>query len=131
MTANLELAKERGISKEDILQINAIHEQIERIIDKRCGMGFNTVVFKMITNCEYNLQRLWKFEPDDNYHTYAPRYKFLCNWCGRTFKCVETGAVITLGKDIYPKQYITFVNCAVDLGNEAYSRRIGNMEEVF
>lgn len=131
MTANLDLAKERGLSEEEILQINELHQALEYYTDLFIKVPWNQKAEDIIHNLEFTAQRLWKFPEDKRFHTWAPRYAFLCNWFGRTFKCLDTGETITLGKDIHPKQFISFGKCAIDLGVlNGYSRKIGNIQEI-
>lgn len=131
MAANLELAKERGLSEEDISKINELHEALEYYTDLFIKVPWNQKAEDIIHNLEFAAQRLWKFPGDKRFHTWAPRYAFLCNWFGRSFKCLDTGETITLGKDIYPKQFISFGKCAIDLGVlNGYSRKIGNIQEI-
>lgn len=131
MSVNLELAKERGLSKEDIQEINKWHELIDYYMELFVGKPWKQEVQDILHNAEYQLQNLWKFPQYKSYHRYAPRYAFLCTWVGRTFKCLDTGETITLGKDIYPKQLISFGKCAIDLGVlNGYSRKIGNIQEI-
>jgi hypothetical protein len=131
MSANLELAKERGLSDEDIFEINKLHEHLEALIGYSIAADWSKEVEDAIHEFEFQLQRLWKFTEDKRFHTWAPRYAFLCQWFGRSFRCLDTGETITLGKDIHPKQFISFGNCAIDLGVlNCYSRKIGNIQEI-
>lgn len=131
MTANLELAKERGLSEEEIVEVNKLHNHLEALIDYSISKSWSKEIEDAIHEMENSLQRLWKFPEDKRFHTWAPRYAFLCTWFGRTFKCLDTGETITLGKDIRPKQFISFGKCAIDLGVlNGYSRKIGNIQEI-
>lgn len=131
MTANRQLAEARGISTEDIETIDKLHIKLEKLLDTSSLGVFNPSIFDEIELLENEAQRLWKFPEDKRFHTWAPRYAFLCNWFGRTFRCLDTGETITLGKDIYPKQFISFGKCAIDLGVlNGYSRKIGNIQEI-
>jgi len=52
-------------------------------------------------------------------------------WIGRSFKCMDTGIVVTLTiETVAPRAFIIVGNGAIDLGDGFYSRSIGNIEEV-
>ncbi len=131
MTANRELAEQRGLSEYQIQEIDHLHERLDKIMDYFIEQGWTQAREDEIHDVENLLQRAWGFPIDCKYHRYAHQYAFICTWYKRTFRCVETGATITFGKDIYERQYIPFGNCAIDLGVlNGYSRGIGNMEEI-
>lgn len=130
MSANRKLAEQRGLSEYQIQEIDHLHEHLDKTMDYFIEQGWTQAREDEIHDIEYLLQQAWGFPKDCGYHKYAPRYNFICKWYGRTFKCKETGAEITLDKTVYPGQYIPFGECAIDLGNEYYSRMIGSAEEV-
>lgn len=51
-------------------------------------------------------------------------------WAGRTFKCKDTEETFTIPEDVYFKEFYSFGNCFVDVGNEYYARFGGNIEEI-
>lgn len=131
MTVNRELAEQRGLSEYQIQEIDRLHEHLDRTMDYFIEQGWTQAREDEIHDIEYLLQQAWCFPKDCGYHRYAHQYAFVCQWYGRTFKCVETGNKITLGKDVQERQYIPFGNCAIDLGIlNGYSRFIGNIEEI-
>lgn len=131
MTANRELAEQRGLSEYQTQAIDRLHEHLDKTMDYFIEQGWAQAREDEIHDIEYLLQGAWGFPKDCGYHSYAHQYAFVCQWYGRTFKCVETGNQITLGKDIQERQYIPFGNCAIDLGVlNGYSRFIGNIEEI-
>lgn len=131
MTASRELAEQRGLDEHQIQEIDHLHEHLDKTMDYFVEQGWTQAREDEIHDIEYRLQEAWNFPKDCGYHRYAHQYAFVCQWYGRTFKCVGTGNQITLGKDIQERQYISFGNCAVDLGVlNGYSRFIGNMEEI-
>lgn len=136
MSANLDLVKERNISDENVERINAIHEGLEQLIDTYSLECDYDSTIELIRQAEYALQDLWGFNLDTLYHTWVNVFNqkhFKLQWVGRTFQCVETGAVRTIPEDIYQRQIITISgNSAIDLGvANGYSRTIGNLTEVF
>ncbi len=57
--------------------------------------------------------------------------EFKSRWLGRSFRCLETGQVVTLTSDlIHPRALIPIGNGAIDLGDGFYSRKVGKIEEV-
>lgn len=131
MSANRELAEQRGLSEYQIQEIDRLHEHLDKTMDYFIEQSWTQAREDEIQDIEYRLQEAWNFPKDCGYHRYAHQYAFVCQWYGRTFKCVETGNQITMGKDVHERQYIPFGKCAIDLGVlNGYSRRIGNMEEI-
>lgn len=131
MTANRELAEARGLSEYQIQEIDRLHVHLDKTMDYFIDQGWTQSREDEIHDIEYLLQQAWGFPKDCGYHRYAPQYAFVCQWYNRTLRCVETGEEITLGKDIHPKQFISFGKCAIDLGVlNGYSRKIGNIEEI-
>lgn len=131
MTCNRQLALERGLSEESILEIDRIHSYLGALINTWIECPYSEELEEEIHELEFKLQALWGFPQDDRYHRWASEYNFMCQWYGRSFKCAKTGETITLGKDIYPKQFISFGKCAIDLGVPyGYSRKIGEMIEI-
>lgn len=131
MTANRELAEHRGLCEAQIQEIDRLHEHLDKIMNYFIEQGWTQAREDEIHDIEYLLQQAWGFPKDCGYHRYAHQYAFICQWYNRTFRCVETGEEITLGKDIQERQYIPFGKCAIDLGVlNGYSRKIGNIQEI-
>lgn len=133
MVANRRLAKERGLSQEEVDEIDALHEQIDSLIARRAGLGvFNSSVYNAIEEMEYRLQDLWEFPRDCGYHRYKHEYEFKTQWVGRTFKDKVTGVEKTLELDeIYEGAFIAIGDSAIDLGRlNGYYRMLGALEEV-
>lgn len=51
-------------------------------------------------------------------------------WAGRTFKCKDTEETFTIPEDVCFKNFYSFGNCFVDVGDEYYARSGGNIEEI-
>ena len=127
-------AAERGLSEEEIREIGFIHSDIEVITTRGLsGELSEEAAVEMLTDSDYQLQELWGFSKDIRFHTYAKRFRFQLQWCGRTFQCEGTGERLTLTKDmIHERAFIRIGECYLDLGRlDAYSRRVGNLSEVF
>lgn len=43
-------------------------------------------------------------------------------WAGRTFKCTETGEVVTIPENVRPRDFFKVGECFVDVGDGYYSR---------
>lgn len=131
MTANKELAELRGIGEEDILEIDRIHDLIEKFIRAWVKEPFSQARKDEIHSLEYLLQSLWGFPQDCDYHRYANEYEFKCHWAGRTFRCADTGAEFTIPYDVQETDCFQIGNGAIDVGRlNFYSRRVGNIIEI-
>ena len=83
MTANRELAKKQGLSEDDIIAINTVHQRMEAFL-KRPGMYANPKDCPdVVTAFETVLQALWYFPLDKKFH----RYQFELNGC--TCPCLD------------------------------------------
>lgn len=52
-------------------------------------------------------------------------------WIGRKFKCIETGEILELTEEnVFPRKFIGFGNCFIDLGDGYYARFGGKIEEI-
>ena len=51
-------------------------------------------------------------------------------WEGRQFRCKKTGTTFTIPEDVRPKQFFSFGECFVDVGDGYYSRFGGEVEEI-
>lgn len=52
-------------------------------------------------------------------------------WVGRKFVCKKTGATLALtDKNVAPKAFLKFGECAIDLGDGYYLRSVGAFEEI-
>ena len=51
-------------------------------------------------------------------------------WAGRMFVDNQTGAVLTIPNDVRPKQFFSFGNSFIDVGDGHYSRAGGDFEEL-
>ena len=54
---------------------------------------------------------------------------FQKEWAGRTFRCLETGETLVIPNDVRRRQFFTFGECFVDVGDGFYARFGGNMVE--
>lgn len=133
MTASRSLGALRGLSEETLKEIDRLHEKIDNFTVEAIKSDYNPdYVQGYLQELEYTLQELWKFDRVDKYHTYYKKYLFRKSWYGRKFKCLDTGAEVVLGLDVYECQFIPVGEGAIDLGRYgAYSRVIGNVKEVF
>lgn len=135
MSANLELAKQRGISQENIEAINNLHELLERLISCYTLEVDYQEARDLVRSTEFTLQRLWGFPEDESYHSWvdmlADKHLELV-WSGRTFECQTTGARRTLTKhDTYERNFIAIGACNIDFGAAgAYHRVLGNLVEI-
>ena len=95
MAANLDLAKARGISDDDIAMINVLHEHLEMVIAETTKDDDREERIKHVRSIEFLLQDLWKFTRDSDFHTWVHklynRFREL-DYVGTTFRCTETGS---------------------------------------
>lgn len=131
MTANRELAELRGISEKSILEIDRIHDLIDKFIRAWVKEPFSQSRKDEIHALENLLQSLWGFPQDCDYHRYANEYEFKCQWAGRTFRCADTGVEFTIPYDVQETDYFQIGNGAIDVGRlNFYSRVVGNIIEI-
>lgn len=136
MTANLELAKHRGISQENIEAINNLHELLERLISSYTLKVDYQEARDLVRSVEFTLQRLWGFSDDSLYHTW---YKKLnqrhleLTWIGRTFKDMDSGTQRTIRErhDIRERTIFYVGMGFIDFGVAGgYHRIVGNIVEI-
>jgi hypothetical protein len=132
VTANRVLAASRGLSEEDIAEVDKIHEQLEGIIEKRVGMGFNLTIEAKIKELEFRLQRLWRFPEDSAYHTWAKRYEFKCLWAFRKWRCNTTGEVFEIPLSVEERDFFIWgdQDTCLDVGRLNMYARFSNCTEV-
>lgn len=135
MSANLELAKQRGISQENIEAINNIHDLLERLIENYTLEVDYQEARDLVRSAEFALQRLWAFSEDERYHSWvdmlADKHLEIV-WAGRTFECQSTGERRTLTKhDTHERNFIAIGSCNIDFGVAGgYHRILGNLKEI-
>lgn len=123
MSANRELAELRGISEESILEIDRIHDLIDKFTRAWVKEPFTQSRKDEIHSMEYLLQQHWGFPQDCDYHRYADEYEFKCQWVGKTFVCVNTGEQFTIPYDVQERDFFSFGEAFVDVGRlNCYSR---------
>ena len=136
MTANFELAKQRGISQENIEAINSLHELLERLIMSYTLEVDYQEARDLVRSAEFTLQHLWGFSEDSLYHTW---YKKLnqrhmeLTWIGRTFKDMDSGTQRTIRErhDIRERGTFGVGMGFVDFGvANGYHRIVGNLVEM-
>ena len=135
MTCNLELAKARNISQENIKAIDALHEMLEKLIASYTLEIPYEEARDLVRSANMTLSNLWGFTYDERYDQWTPRFEqrhMELVWVGRTFKCQDTGTVRTIeAKDIGVCRLWGCGNGVVDFGRPmAYSRTIGDLVEI-
>ena len=55
---------------------------------------------------------------------------WLDKWKGRTFKCVLTGEILTIPDDVRPRQFFSFGECFLDIGDGCTYRKGGHFTEI-
>ena len=131
MGVNTWLAAERGLSENTIERIDFLHALIENLIKQSIGKPFSESVYTEIEGYEYLLQQAWGFPKDCDYHTWKKVYKLKNQWCGKKFRCKNTGETFTIPYDIKERDTFYFGDCFIDLGRvDCYSRRGGPVEEL-
>ncbi len=133
---NMELAKQRGISQENIEAINALNILLERLIKSYTLDVPYHEARDLVRSVEFTLQRLWEFPQDELYHTW---YKLLnqrhmeLTWIGRTFKDMDSGTQRTIRErhDVRERGLFGVGMGAIDFGVAGgYHRILGNLVEV-
>lgn len=127
---NMQLAKARGLSDEEIEQIEYLHGRLELYLVYGCLCGYDEDLYTTIEEKEYLLQRLWGFPQDPKQHKWKHIYKFKSQWAGRTFWCVITGEEFTIPNTVKERDCFYFGKAFVDVGRlDGYSR-FSNCKEV-
>lgn len=127
---NIQLAKARGLSDEEIKQIECLHGSLKLCLECGCTHGYDEDLYKAIEQFEYLLQDLWGFPQDSDHHTWKHRYKFKSQWAGRTFRCNTTGEEYTIPNSVEERDFYSFGKAFVDVGRlDGYSR-FSNCTEV-
>jgi hypothetical protein len=70
MTANLELAKQQGLTEDTITAINILHKRLDAILARPTMFSDEKDVARIVESYEFVLQSLWGFSLDKNYHRY-------------------------------------------------------------
>lgn len=136
MTANLELAKQRGISQENIEAINSLHELLERLISCYTLEVDYQEALDLVRSTEFTLQRLWGFSEDSLYHTWYKKLNqrhMQLTWIGRTFRDMDSGTQRTiLERHGVRERGIFGVGMGfIDFGVAGgYHRIVGNLKEI-
>ena len=127
---NMQLAKARGLSDEDIKQIEYLHGSLELCLGRGCLHGYDEDLYKAIEQFEYLLQDLWGFPRDVKEHKWKHRYKFKSQWAGRTFRCNTTGDEFTIPNSVEERDFYSFGEAFVDVGRLDCYARFSNCKEV-
>lgn len=131
MTASRALAAQRGISEEDCLEIDELHEEIDGYIYLAITEDWEeSLVQRVLENYEYRLQCAWKFTPDKKYHTYFKKYQFKKEWCNRSFKCNSTGQIFTVLMDVKECSFYQWGDAYLDTGRLNSYSRFSNCTEI-
>lgn len=133
---NMELAKQRNISQENIEAINALHTLLERLIQSYTLDVPYQEARDLVRSANMTLSNLWGFTYDERYDQWTPRFEkrhMELIWAGRTFRCEDTGTVRTIeAKDVGVCRLWGCGNGMIDFGRIGeYHRVIGNLVEVF
>lgn len=130
MVASRTLGKLRGILEEDLVKIDEIHVEINRLmmigLISACPER-DVDIEALLTASDIQLQLLWKFPIDPEFHTYVKLYRFRREWHGRRFKCITTGEEVTIdASDLHERECIPVGEGFVDVGRYgAYHRTSG------
>ena len=131
MTINRKLAEDCGLNEHEILEIEELHEALDALISKWIREPYSEDRAEEIHGIEDQLQKLWGFSVDRNYHTWAYLYEFRCQWAGKKYRCQETGEELTIPDNVKPCDFFCFGQCAVDVGRlNSYSRMCGPITDL-
>lgn len=126
MTINRKLAEDCGLDEYEILEIEALHEELDALIAAWVKEPYSEDRAEDIHSLEYKLQKLWGFPMRRRYHTWAYLYEFRCQWAGKKYRCQETGEEFTIPDDVKPCDFFSFGKCFVDVVRlNCYSRMGG------
>ena len=124
------LADERGIPDVDRKVIDFIHERIDDLITKNCTKPFSQQVYNEIEQLENELQKLWQFSVDPEFHRYKHDYEFKCSWVGRCFVCNTTDKMFYIPSTVKERDFFAWGEAYVDVGRYNFYSRFSNCSEV-
>lgn len=135
MTANLELAKQRNISQENIEAINALHGLLERLIACYTLAVPYQEARDLVRSANMTLSNLWGFTYDERFDIWSTRFNrrwLELTFAGRTFECSITGEKRTIKpEDCYECSFVPIGNSFLDMGVAGgYHRVLGNLKEI-
>jgi hypothetical protein len=80
MVANKELAMKRGLSPDEISQIDTLHEQREslHLLMQDASLELLPLMDDVCRSIEFELQDAWHFPRDMNYHRFWDRPRCTC-----------------------------------------------------
>lgn len=127
MTANRALAKIRGISEHDIVLIDELHAEADKLMVEGLVSSDAAFVAKELERIEFALQSLWQFPQDKQFHTRPQLFLFRHGWHGRKFQCARTGVVHTIdASELRETELIRVGEGFVDVGRgNHYFRVVG------
>lgn len=138
MTACRELGKQRNIPESTLLEIDKLHDNLQKLIDNFSKENFDEYdnVKDLVKRTNRALQELWQFPVDDSYDAWTPRLEekhFIETWAGRTFFDLDDNLSRTVReKDVRPRHlFAVGRNSFIDFGRPGgYHRIVGNIKEI-
>jgi hypothetical protein len=131
MAANRLLAGIRGLTIEEVSEIDRIHLVLEDLIKEAVTEDRPVlVVLDEIARLEYMLQGFWGFPKDPSKHTWGTRYLFKKEWAFTTWECEETGTVVTIPHEVEERDLFSIGNGYLDVGRYGLYSRISGVRQV-
>jgi len=138
MTACRELGKQRNIPESTLLEIDNLHDNLEKLIDNFSKENFDEYesVKNLVKRTNCTLQELWQFPVDDACDSWTPRLQmqhFVETWVGRTFMDLDDNSSRTVKAEDVRPGYLFAIghNFFIDFGRPGgYHRIVGNIKEI-
>lgn len=132
MTANRELAKQRGLSEDAIAHIDFIHDKLEFLLENTKYIVDQGEAEETFLEAEYALQKLWKFTEDHRYHTWTPHLHRAFrenNYLGVVYRCKDSHETRTINsQELYGGVPVSVGKGFIDFGSVV--RIVGNLERI-
>ena len=132
MAANMELAKQKGLSDEAVMKIDTLHDHLDCIIDNISLDHDEQEVADHVRKIEFELQALWGFNQDARYHTWVKRvYRRFrqLQYLGAVYRCNDSHQTRTIdNKELDGGVLVSVGNGFIDFGGVV--RIVGNLERV-
>lgn len=132
MAANMELAKQQGLSTQAIMRIDTLHDALDAFIASLTLDHDEHDARAYVRDIEYDLQELWGFDQNSRYHTWvhkvSRRFREL-QYLGVVYLCKDSHETRTIGRQELECGVLVGVGRGfIDFGGVV--RIVGNLERV-
>lgn len=135
MAINTALAIRQGVSEREKHEIEFLHKCIDNYMRNAIAFKYpDEEVANILTRYDYQLQDLWHFPQNKDYHTLCRIYLFKKMWAFRKFMCQDTKEFFIIPFEVRETDFYSIGNGFLDVGRYAgdtgYYRVGGNIIEI-